>query len=85
MNPAEPETSYGSSDLFVFVSAEASRAVGTATTPSPVTATKKVKIFPPVVIGYTSPYSTEARVVIAHQRLWNTLLNASGWALCSKW
>ena len=51
MNPAKPETGYGSSRLFVLVSAEASRAVGTATTPSPVTATKKVKIFPPVVTG----------------------------------
>lgn len=47
----EPETGYGFSGLFVFVSAEASRAVGTATTPSPVTATKKVNIFPPVVMG----------------------------------
>ena len=51
VSPAEPGTGYGSSGLFVFVSAEASRAVGTATTPSPVTATKKVNIFPPVVIG----------------------------------
>ena len=66
--PGGTENGYESPGLFVFVSAKASRAVGTATTPSPVTATKKMKIFPPVVTGYTSPYSTEARVVIGHAR-----------------
>ena len=41
-------------------------------------------IFPPAVIGYISPYPTVVRVVTDHHKEWNTDLNCSGWAACSK-
>ena len=43
-----------------------------------------VKIFPPGVIGYMSPYPTVVSVTTAHQRAWGIDSKTLGWAWYSK-
>ena len=52
--------------------------------PIPIIIIIEVKIFPPIVIGYASPYPTEVKVTVAHQRQWKIDPNLSGCKSFSK-
>jgi hypothetical protein len=52
-----------------FSKAVATNPAGIVTIPTPIIKTKKVKILPPKVIGYTSPYPTVVKVTIEHHAL----------------
>ena len=52
--------------------------VGIATTPIPTKEIIEAKIFPPTVIGITSPYPTVASETVAHQIEAVILENTSG-------
>lgn len=57
---------------------------GTATIPSPIINIENVKTFPPMVIGYMSPYPTVVRVATSHHKLENIDVKTSGCAGFSK-
>jgi len=45
---------------------------------------KLATVLPSAVIGYTSPYPTVVRVVMAHQKAETIFGKTSGWASCSE-